>query len=183
MKKNPAPKLDSSKKSNENAKGDKKVDEETLKMEGTFGKDITRVKEVFYCFDRDMDGKLDFKELGDALRAYGLLVSNIDLNKAKPSLSIDKSTNKTSFLGFMQAVNHFKKHVTKKNEIEDAMNFLVKSEKVELEELLTTLSTIGDVLSKGECEAFKRVMSKNMTGEASKKNLINFLASANTKKT
>ena len=38
-----------------------KGNEETAKLEATFGNDITRIKEVFFCFDRDMDGKLEVK--------------------------------------------------------------------------------------------------------------------------
>ncbi|KAH0577223.1 Calmodulin [Spironucleus salmonicida] len=128
---------------------------------------IQSISDAFDTFDPDHSGRLDVREAGTVLRSLGVYPTEAEIHKFilqmqrdEPSLWIQKSI----FQDF--AANLISENVVTgptQDELREAFQALDApgTGMIEVEQLLTYLTTIGEKLSQEEAEAFSSFAAKD----------------------
>ncbi len=122
-------------------------------------------KEVFDLFDRDKDGAITLKELGDILRALGASPEPTEVE----SIFKETDTDKSGKLEFLEFMNIFKTKINFPGLYEDLIEAFKNFDKegsgnVSVQEFKHVMTTLGDVLSEEEVDELIKEADTNEEG-------------------
>ncbi|KAI0986098.1 hypothetical protein GJ496_003519 [Pomphorhynchus laevis] len=121
------------------------------------------IKEIFDYFDRNKDGFLELKDLGVALRSYGLCPSQSELKQLENELG-----SKINADAFRNAVRRFEsKGKNSQEEIREALRIFDResSGKVDMFEIKHAMTTMGEPLRDEEVDELIREIDIDADGK------------------
>jgi calmodulin len=139
-------------------------------MEDDFPKDKhDECKEVFDLFDKDRDGTINLKELGDVLRTLGANPTHQELEMIFKETDIDNS-GKLEFEEFMELFKNKISFPGLEEDLIEAFRLFDRegSGTVSVTEFKHVMTTLGDALSDEEAEELLR------KADIDEKGLINY---------
>ena len=118
---------------------------------------ITECREVFDLFDKDKDGSITTKELGDVMRALGANPTNTELQEMISEVDKDNS-GKIEFNEFLDLFARKMKDPDTEEDLIEAFKIFDKdgSGSISASELRHVMTTLGEKLSEEEADEMIR---------------------------
>ena len=114
---------------------------------------ITECREVFDLFDKDKDGSITTKELGDVMRALGANPTNTELQEMIAEVDKDNS-GKIEFNEFLDLFARKMKDPDTEEDLIEAFKIFDKdgSGNISAQELRHVMTTLGEKLTEEEAD-------------------------------
>ena len=126
---------------------------------------ITECREVFDLFDKDKDGSITTKELGDVMRALGANPTNTELQEMIAEVDKDNS-GKIEFNEFLDLFARKMKDPDTEEDLIEAFKIFDKdgSGNISAQELRHVMTTLGEKLTEEEADELIREADTNGDG-------------------
>jgi len=126
---------------------------------------ITECREVFDLFDKDKDGSITTKELGDVMRALGANPTNTELQEMIAEVDKDNS-GKIEFNEFLDLFVRKMKDPDTEEDLIEAFKIFDKdgSGNISAQELRHVMTTLGEKLTEEEADEMIREADTNGDG-------------------
>jgi calmodulin len=126
---------------------------------------ITECREVFDLFDKDKDGSITTKELGDVMRALGANPTNTELQEMIAEVDKDNS-GKIEFNEFLDLFARKMKDPDTEEDLIEAFKIFDKdgSGNISAQELRHVMTTLGEKLTEEEADEMIREADTNGDG-------------------
>jgi calmodulin len=126
---------------------------------------ITECREVFDLFDKDKDGSITTKELGDVMRALGANPTNTELQEMIAEVDKDNS-GKIEFNEFLDLFARKMKDPDTEEDLIEAFKIFDKdgSGNISASELRHVMTTLGEKLTEEEADEMIREADTNGDG-------------------
>jgi calmodulin len=126
---------------------------------------ITECREVFDLFDKDKDGSITTKELGDVMRALGANPTNTELQEMIAEVDKDNS-GKIEFNEFLDLFARKMKDPDTEEDLIEAFKIFDKdgSGSISAQELRHVMTTLGEKLTEEEADEMIREADTNGDG-------------------
>jgi calmodulin len=126
---------------------------------------ITECREVFDLFDKDKDGSITTKELGDVMRALGANPTNTELQEMIAEVDKDNS-GKIEFNEFLDLFARKMKDPDTEEDLIEAFKIFDKdgSGSISASELRHVMTTLGEKLTEEEADEMIREADTNGDG-------------------
>ena len=126
---------------------------------------ITECREVFDLFDKDKDGSITTKELGDVMRALGANPTNTELQEMISEVDKDNS-GKIEFNEFLDLFARKMKDPDTEEDLIEAFKIFDKdgSGNISASELRHVMTTLGEKLTEEEADEMIREADTNGDG-------------------
>jgi calmodulin len=126
---------------------------------------ITECREVFDLFDKDKDGSITTKELGDVMRALGANPTNAELQEMIAEVDKDNS-GKIEFNEFLDLFARKMKDPDTEEDLIEAFKIFDKdgSGSISASELRHVMTTLGEKLTEEEADEMIREADTNGDG-------------------
>lgn len=127
---------------------------------------ITECKEVFDLFDKDKDGAITIKELGDVMRALGANPTQADLHE----MINEVDTNSSGKIEFKEFLELFAKKLKDPDSEEDLIEAFKMFDKdnngfISAAELRHVMTTLGEKLTEEEADEMIKEADMNNDGQ------------------
>eukprot|EP00298_Acanthocystis_sp_HF-20_P011087 c19223_g2_i2.p1 GENE.c19223_g2_i2~~c19223_g2_i2.p1 ORF type:complete len:175 (-),score=56.71 c19223_g2_i2:28-477(-) len=128
-------------------------------------KQITELKEAFSCFDRDGDGSISVKELGDVIRSLGTDPSESELQDLVNEVDVDGDGH-IDFSEFLTMMAKKMAEVDEEAELREAFNLFDtdKNALISPYEFKQAMVKLGEKLSDAEIQALFKQADLNGDG-------------------
>eukprot|EP00298_Acanthocystis_sp_HF-20_P011086 c19223_g2_i1.p1 GENE.c19223_g2_i1~~c19223_g2_i1.p1 ORF type:complete len:250 (-),score=100.12 c19223_g2_i1:126-800(-) len=120
-------------------------------------KQITELKEAFSCFDRDGDGSISVKELGDVIRSLGTDPSESELQDLVNEVDVDGDGH-IDFSEFLTMMAKKMAEVDEEAELREAFNLFDTSGQgtIPVSQLCSAVRSLGAETDEAECLSMAR---------------------------
>ena len=141
----------------------------------SFEFDKDRLQNVFYIFDRNNEGLLDFQSIVKIFKIYGKDLSKEDLNILEKKLVLE-CKNKISFSELIDIISEMNIEFSYKEELNEIFDFFDTGNKgyILVDDLKSNLLYLGEVLTEKEIEECMKDID-NMDGKITYENFLRIM--------